>query len=436
MKEKNPVPILICGTVMLLFLGLIYAWSIFRIPLSAMFPDWSKTQISMTFTISITFFCVGGFLSGRLLSILKARTVVWVSAALILIGFGLISFLLNSASSSGSLVVMYVCYGVLGGGGVGFSYNAILSTVNRWFPGRVGMASGILLMGFGVGGLVLGSAVNLLIKNLGIETSFLILGIGMAAILFLLSFVIRKPEAVLQPRPPAPADGNEAAKDEHGAPTGKTEGAQKNGSPARAFPAEPGNYTLSETLRTSSFWVFCSWGVAIAIGGLLVINSAANITVYYGASPILGLIVSVFNGVGRPFNGVMFDRFGRRIAMWINTLIMLAAGAMLLLGDLTGQILFVLLGLPLMGVSYGGAPALTSATINAFYGPRYFPLNFAAATLELIPAAIIGPLVSGGLEEAAGGGYLYTFIMLLGVAVLALGLNQAVGMRGKKEQLE
>ena len=39
--------ILIMGMIILLFLGLIYGWSIFRASLSEFFPDWNTSQISM-----------------------------------------------------------------------------------------------------------------------------------------------------------------------------------------------------------------------------------------------------------------------------------------------------------------------------------------------------------------------------------------------------
>ena len=52
-KENNRWLFLGTGTLMLLFLGLIYAWSIFRTPISELFPTWTIAQLSMTFTISM-----------------------------------------------------------------------------------------------------------------------------------------------------------------------------------------------------------------------------------------------------------------------------------------------------------------------------------------------------------------------------------------------
>lgn len=48
------------ATLLLIFCGLIYGWSLFREPFSQVYPDWSLSQLSMTF------FCLGGFAAGKL----------------------------------------------------------------------------------------------------------------------------------------------------------------------------------------------------------------------------------------------------------------------------------------------------------------------------------------------------------------------------------
>jgi OFA family oxalate/formate antiporter-like MFS transporter len=305
-----------------------------------------------------------------------------------------------------------VFYGVFGGGGVGLSYNAIISSVNRWFPGKIGMASGVLLLGFGIGGLALGSVVNQLAARIGIMPVFAILGVAMAAILFVLSFPLRTPSADEQVSLSA---GNG---DEQG---------------VKAKPLSPvRDYTLPEMLKTPTFWIFFCWVTTASIGGLLVINSAANIAVFFGAPAVLGLIVSVFNGVGRPGIGLSYDRFGRSKAMLMTCGFLLTGGVILILGAVTGQAVFIFIGLPLIGISYGGAPALTSASAMGFFGPKNFPTNLATAMFALIPAAIIGPLVSSKLQESSGGEYLTTFIMLVGVGVLALLLTFILNAVSKK----
>jgi OFA family oxalate/formate antiporter-like MFS transporter len=400
---------------MLLFIGLIYGWSIFRGPLNAVFTDWSSAQLTLPFTLSIIFFCVGGFVGGKLTQRFKTRIVVLLSAAFVFAGFFLLSVVLNEQDSAGSLVVLDVFYGVLVGFGVGLSYNAILSSVLPWFPGKTGLASGILLLGFGVGALVFAQVVQVLVASMGIFQTFAVLGIAVAAILVIGSFIIRKPEAA-----PAPAKSDSA-----GADAGKAEAA-----PVRK------DFTLSETIKTPVFWTLFVWNIAVCAGGLLVIGSAAQISETFGAVATLGLIVSVFNGAGRPINGAIFDKLGRSKAMYIDNIIMLAGGLMLLAGALTGSAVFIFIGLPLIGISYGGSPALLSASTAGFFGPKFYSVNFAAGTFCLAPAAIVGPIIAAKLQESSGGSYYTTFVMLSALAVVAVILNVIMTASAKRAKME
>ena len=54
------------GCVVLLFSGLVYAWSVLSGPIAAEFPRWTTAQLSLTFTIVMSFFCLGGLTCGAL----------------------------------------------------------------------------------------------------------------------------------------------------------------------------------------------------------------------------------------------------------------------------------------------------------------------------------------------------------------------------------
>ena len=117
------------GCVVLLFSGLVYAWSVLSGPIAAEFPRWTTAQLSLTFTIVMSFF--------------------WISALLFLAGFLL-------TAGMRSLPMLYVGFGVVCGLASGFSYNAVLGTVGAWFPDKQGLVSGILLMGFGLSSYLIG----------------------------------------------------------------------------------------------------------------------------------------------------------------------------------------------------------------------------------------------------------------------------------------
>ena len=379
---------LIAGTVMLLFLGLIYAWSIFKAPFNEIYTDWTESQLSLTFTISMIFFCLGGFFSGILLKKFPARIVLWFSAALLFIGFFGVSRL-NPEQSRSSLMLLYVMYGFFCGGGVGIGYNAVISTVNKWFVDRPGIASGLMLMGFGLGGIILGSAVNTMIKAVGLFTTFLLLAVIVTVILILGSFFMKTPPKV----------------------------ASKNmESSAEEIPST----TTAEMLKSPAFWLFVIWAILLNSAGLLVINSVATIAIAFGAPAVVGLVVSLCNGAGRVIMGSFFDKFGPKPSLFLNVCFTFSAGLFLFLGAVKLGIPFILIGLLIAGIAYGSTPTLGSAFVHRQFGPKYYPVNFSLSNFALIPAAIIGPMISSILIERSGGAYDSTFIMIMLLAIIAL----------------
>ncbi|MGF6375381.1 OFA family oxalate/formate antiporter-like MFS transporter [Clostridiales Family XIII bacterium PM5-7] len=386
MSDKKRWLYLGVGTLLLIFCGLIYGWSLFQAPFSQIYTEWSLSQLSMTFTISMVFFCLGGFVAGKLSAHIKPRLIIMISAVLLLVGFFGVSRM-NPDNPSTSLIMLYICYGVIGGSGVGFSYNSVISTMNKWFPDKPGLASGIMMMGFGLGALILGSVASGLVASKGIFNAFMILGIAIFVVLMIGSAFIKVPDA-----PKADAD--------------------------KPAPALEG-YTPGEMLRTSSFWVFVLWCVIANSAGLMVINSAASIAVAFGAPAIVGMVVSVFNGAGRVIVGALFDKLGRKKTMFLNMCVLAAAGVILLLGAKTSAMVIILVGLLCVGISYGGNPTISSAFVNREYGPKYFPVNFSLGNFSLIPAAILGPMISSKLIEGAGGAYDTTFMAIIVCAALA-----------------
>ena len=386
------------GTLLLIFCGLIYGWSLFRTPFSEVYTDWSLSQLSMTFTISMVFFCVGGFVAGKLAARFKPQLIILLSAVCLLIGFFGVSRL-NPENTSSSLIMLYIFYGFFGGSGVGLTYNCVIGTMNKWFPDKPGLCSGIMMMGFGLGALILGSVATSLIASKGIFTTFMILGIMIFVVLGVGSFFIKVPEA--------PA-GSGQAKELYGDPIGTV-------------------------MKTASFWCFLLWCVLISVGGLMVINSAASIAVAFGAPAIVGMVVSVFNGTGRVIVGGIYDKTNGKTAMMVDIIFMFVGGIALLLGAKTGSMILILVGLLAMGLSYGANPTICSTLIQKYYGPKYFAVNFGVGMFNLVPAAIIGPTISSSLVEKSGGAYDSSFVAILIFAVLALIMWVVVSNIIKKE---
>ena len=154
--------------------------------------------------------------------------------------------------------------------------------------------------------------------------------------------------------------------------------------------------------------------------GLLVINSAANIASYSGAAAILGLLLSVFNGASRIPFGVLVDRFGRKKVMLLANGFLLLCGLLLTAGGLTHSAVLVLVGMLIMGICYGNSVTIGTLVIRQFYGKEHYAVNLSLVNCCAVPASFIGPLISSALQEASGGDYTTTFLMVLVFAVLDL----------------
>ena len=411
-EKSTRWPRLFCAAALMMVLGVLYAWSIFREPLSDLFGTWTAVNLSWVFTITMLGFLVGGVVSGRLSMRVKHRYIVLASAVLCLVGFLGVSRI-DAADPAKSLIMMYVFYGLFCGFGIGMPYYAILGAMLKWFPGREGLASGVLLMGFGFGGLVLGNIIGALIVSYGINRTFVILAVGIALIAGGGSFLIREPSTPIGPEP-----------------------AKSEGGPAVSGPVL-GELTPVQMVRTAAFVILVLWMISIATGGLMVMNSAASIAIFYGFSAGIGLVATVFNGVGRMFFGVFFDRFGDRISMAFVSLCLVASCLLMLAGTMGANPALIVIGLPLTCFGYGGSPVITSAFANRYFGPKNYTANLSIINLSVMVSSIAGPILSGSLQDMSGGSFTGTFaaIGVFGAIAVILVFLARMQKRARKEEI-
>jgi len=138
------------GTFLQLCLGTVYAWSFFQKPLMATF-GWSNAQTTWTFSLAIGFLGLSAAVGGLLLPRVGPRKLALTGGVLFGLGFLLAAVALHLKL----LPLLYVGYGVVGGIGLGLGYVTPVATVARWFPDRKGLVTGMVVMGFGFGALLM-----------------------------------------------------------------------------------------------------------------------------------------------------------------------------------------------------------------------------------------------------------------------------------------
>src|ERR1700760_2294082 len=222
MKTPNRWLIALAGVFMQLALGAVYAWSVFRIPLSKQF-GWTIPQVTLTFTIAIFVLGVASFFGGLWLNRQGPRIVAMTGG--FLYGLGV----LLASLSAHKLWWLYISYGLIGGIGLGFGYIVPIAVLVKWFPDRRGLITGIAVGGFGAGALVTAPVAQRLIQSVGVLKTFAYLGIAYMIVIVAAGLFMKNPPAGWVPEGWTPS---------------ATQTAQRSGH----------DCTLAEALKTWQWW--------------------------------------------------------------------------------------------------------------------------------------------------------------------------------------
>src|SRR5881394_3182160 len=192
MRAGNRWVIAIAGVFLQIALGAVYAWSVFRVPLSKQF-GWSISQVTLTFTISIFVLGFAAFFGGLWMARKGPRVVALTGATLYGFGVFLASF------SANKLWWLYLSYGFIGGLGLGLGYIVPVAVLVKWFPDRRGLITGIAVGGFGAGALITAPVATRLIQSVGVLPTFAYLGIAYLIIAIIASLFLQNPPDGWQP---------------------------------------------------------------------------------------------------------------------------------------------------------------------------------------------------------------------------------------------
>lgn len=388
-KTFSRTTALIAGTAMLLINGVIYAWSIYFMPFGAGF-GWSSAQLGACFTVMLASFCLGGVFGGAVANRRGVRVSIPIGGILGCIGFVLCMFL--QAHLIWLLFVSFAISGI----GVGFVYNGVISAVVPRFPDKKGLASGVLLMGFGASSLVLGGLASRLIASPGFgwHLTYILTGALLLAAAFVgLPFV-------LPPR---------VDRDTHAA------------APARGL-------TPRQMLRTKRFWLLFGSAVIGTGFGSGLIAHASYIFVEGGASESVAALavglVSVMNGLGRIVFGMLNDRCGFRISLLADAVLYIAAGliAALVLGSSAVVLVVVMM---LIGACYGAVPTISASLAEEFFGPAHYGRNLGIVNLSILVGSFAS--TAAGAIQTSTGSYAQAFYLFVGLEAVALVLILLLG---------
>ena len=396
-RTKRSV-VLCVGMALLLFLGLIYAYSVLLAPLKAEFA-WPMSGMTFIFALSISAFTVGGLASGRLMARRRVRRGLLLGASLLLVGF----LGVPHAAGAESLAFAALMYGMLASFGIGLVYNIVIPVVSAWFPDKPGFAQGICLMGFGMGGFLLGPLATGLYAMFPWRVVIGCLGVVFAALIVASSFVIRAPRL-----------------DEIGLP-------EPVAGPVRDAGAGEGE--CHGLLSSPVFYLEFLFLFFMGSNGMGITGIGRELPLTLGvddmaAAFIIGF-VNIGSGIGRFGGGVLLDRIGCERSMLGIAVMGVASPAIVAASLAMGSVALQLSGCLLFGVSWGAAIVTMPFITRREWGQADLAQNMAVVNTHSIFGALAGSFGAGLLIEATG-----SFYPVLGVMVVfALGaLLVACGM--------
>ncbi|MGH3661572.1 MAG: L-lactate MFS transporter [Micromonosporaceae bacterium] len=387
---------LLAGAAVLLqlALGAVYAWSVFSKALQSEDSAFalSGSQAALPFSVTIGMIFLGTFLGGRIQDVRGPRVVALTGG--VVYSFGIL--LASMASDAGDLWLLILGYGVIAGFGLGLGYIVPIAMLQKWFPDKRGLITGIAVGGFGFGAVLTSPvAQQLVAANPEVPTrAFLPLGIAYLVMVVVGGSQFRNPPEGYTVPGWEPKPGRVA--------TGAAE------------------LTTGQALRTPQWYLLAAilcLNVTAGIGLISVVAASATSVAGFSAAAAASLtgIMGLFNGGGRVFWGWISEHTGRMTAFL--AMLALQGVCFLVLPHASSVALFAVLA-AIIYLCYGGGFGAMPATAGDFFGLRHAGAIYGLMIVAWSLGGIIGPLMVAWLID--GDSYTTAFTTIGVMALVAM----------------
>ena len=372
-------------------IGSVYAYSVITNPVKDIF-EVEGSVIKWAFKIAILLLGLSAAFLGRWVE--KVGPKVSGTAAGLFYGVGILGS--GLAVQLESLTLFYLCYGVIGGIGLGLGYITPVSTLVKWFPDKRGLATGMAIMGFGFAALVFGPIMQGLFDWVGVSTAFYVLGAVYMLLIVASARYMEKPPEGYMPEGFVPGEGNKVK-------------------------ADLANIDANAALKTTRFyyiWVMMFINIACGIAIIAAASPMMQEKLNYSpmeAAGIVGLI-GVFNGFGRILWSGLSDYLGRATTYIIFFAFQVLA--FYFLPKIAVELLFLAV-LFLVITMYGGGFATLPAFLGDLFGTKQLGAIHGMVLTAWALAGVVGPTIYDMVKKATGS-LDATLTVFAGLFVIAL----------------
>ena len=365
--------LVIAALLLQLSLGAVYAWSVFGSALQEA-ESWqlSKPEATVPFEVAIGMIFIGTYIGGRIQDRRGPRTVAVIGSVIYGLGVIVASF----ARSADQLWLLVLGYGVLAGFGLGLAYIVPIAMLQKWFPDKRGLITGLAVGGFGFGAVITAPIAQALIKNNpDVPTAaFLPLGIAYLIAAVAGAFFFRNPPEGYTVPGYVPAT------------SGKVVDSGRD-------------YTQGEALRTWQWYSLTAILTLAVLAGIAFISQAAasfsDISGYTAAAAAAAVgFLGLFNGAGRIFWAAVSGRLGRMVTFIL--ILAIEGVCILLIPHVQNAALFFVLA-ALVYLCYGGAFGTMPATAGDFFGVKNAGGIYGLMLIGWSLGGVVGPLIAAKL---------------------------------------
>ena len=381
-----------------LALGAVYAWSVFSKALQKDNAfDLSKAEATLPFSVTIAMIFLGTYLGGRIQDRRGPRIVALTGGVVYAAGI----LLAGASSGAGDLWLLVLGYGVIAGFGLGLGYIVPIAMLQKWFPDKRGLITGIAVGGFGFGAVITSPVAQRLVDHYSEVPTRSFLWLGLAYLVMTVAGASRfrnPPEGYEVPgrRPAATGRVVESTRD----------------------------YTQGEALRTPQWYLLTAilcLNVTAGIALISVIAAASGDIAGLGAAAAATLtgVMGLFNGGGRILWGWLSTHIGRMSAFL--AMLGLQGVCFLVLPHASSAALFGVLA-AVIYLCYGGGFGAMPATAGDFFGLRNAGAIYGLMIVAWSIGGVAGPLLVAWLITGDQYTTAFTTVGIIALAGMVLPL--------------
>lgn len=366
--------IAVMATLVHLFLGTVYAWSFFQGKVTETF-GWSNSETAWTFSIAIFMLGITASWGGINLPKYGSRKLALIGSVLYSLGYIISYFALKNES----LPLLYFGYGIVGGIGLGLAYVTPVAVASKWFPDKQGLVTGMVVMGFGLGALLMAKLLAPVFLNYfenSLPKTFLAIGIIMLVFLPLFANFLSMP---------AQEKTTEVS-------------AEKVNALPEIFSKNFIFIWVMFTFAVIAGMIFISFQSPLLQDLLKAGGLTDQLTLEHKGATLIALS-ALFNGLGRFVWGSASDKLGR-----INTFrILLIVEALVFAGLIfTKNPMVFSVGVCIVLLNYGGAFGVIPSLVKESYGAKLMATMYGVALTAWGVGGILGPQITAYMKDHFG----------------------------------